>query len=409
MMRSTLTCAALGLGLLTACSTTSAPVQQAARPTTLLTVQVGPQVTSAQLERQYGGQVQLRTDTFAVIGNPTRVSASSGAPERNARVVRDPAQLSAVAKAIWPVSIADWNDVNDYAASAFSQMADHTAQLWDAQQFLPMPGNSAAFVNVSLNRAHAAGMDAQGAVIAVVDGPMDVNHAALRGALAPASDWRDLANDDDQPTLDGTESGLIYGHATAVAGMALQAAPAAKILPVQVLDHTGSGDLLQLASGIVWAVNHGATVINLSLGASTDSNAVKQAIEFANQRGVMVAAAAGNSGSDTRLFPASLLAGNGQGVAVGSTDAQGAVSSFSSTGDGTLSFAPGEDVLTLYPQNRAAQWSGTSLSTPLVAAELAALGARGFTPAQAYARVASQGRAMTGHPSWTTVDFTAVE
>jgi len=409
MMRSALTCAVLTLGLLTACTTSSTPNAQTQRPDTLLTVTVGPDVTSAELERQYGGSVQLRTDTFAVIGNPTRLSASSGAPERNGRVVHNPAQLSAVAKAIWPVSIANWNDVNDYASSEFKVMGDHTAQLWNDRQFLPFPGNSGAFLGMSLNRAHASQSGGHSATIAVIDGPMDVTHVALSSSLVSASHWRDFANGDAQPTLSGNEDELIYGHATAVAGMALQVAPFAKILPVQVLDSHGDGDLLQLASGIVWAVDQGADVINLSLGATTDSGAVRQALEYARQKGVMVAAAAGNSG-ESLLYPASLLSQTGRGVAVGSLNAQRAVSSFSSTADSAMLFAPGEDVYSLYPGNRAAQWSGTSLSAPVVSGERAYLSAQGLTPEQAYARAAALGTTVTGGMStWKAVDFADLE
>ena len=178
---------------------------------------------------------------------------------------------------------------------------------------------------------------------------------------------------------------------------------------MQVLDSRGDGDLLQLASGIVWAVDQGADVINLSLGATTDSGAVRQALEYARQKGVMVAAAAGNSG-ESLLYPAALLSQTGRGVAVGSLNAQRTVSSFSSTADSAMLFAPGEDVYSLYPGNRAAQWSGTSLSAPVVSGELAYLSAQGLTPEEAYARAAALGTDVAGGMStWKAVDFADLE
>lgn len=408
-MRRTLTCAALTLSLLAACGTAPIPQTQAARPATLLTVTVDASVSDAALVQKYGGSVQLRTDTFAVIGNPRSLSVSGAdsQTETNAQVVHDPSALSAVVKAIWPVAISDWSAVNSYAASDFHAMASHTDQLWSGGTFLPFSGNSAAFGNVALNRAHLAASGGRSATIAVIDGPMDVTHSALRASLTSQSDWRDFANDDATPALTGAESGAIYGHATAVAGMALQVAPFAKIMPVQVLDASGSGDLLNLASGIVWAVNHGADVINLSLGTTSQSPAVQQALQYASQKGVMVAAASGNDAAGSMLYPASLIAQDNLGVAVGSVTAGGQVSSFSSTGPQAMTFAPGEDVFTLFPGNRAAQWSGTSLAAPVVAGQLAYLSAQGLSVSGAYAAVRSAGTPMTG--AWSTVNFGTIE
>ncbi len=408
-MRRTLTCAALTLSLLAACGTTSTPGVQAARPSTLLTVSVDASVSDATLAQKYGGTVQLRTETFAVIGNPRSLSASDlgGQTEQNAQVVHDPSSLSAVAKAIWPVAINDWAAVNGYAASDFHDMAGQTAQLWSGGTFLPFSGNSLAFGNVALDHAHRAVSGGREATIAIIDGPMDLDHSALRDSLTSQSDWRDFAGNDSLPGLTGAESGAIYGHATAVAGMALQVAPFAKIMPVQVLDSAGSGDLLNLASGIVWAVNRGADVINLSLGTTGQSPAVKQALQYANQKGVMVVAASGNDGASSMLYPASLLAQDSLGVAVGSVTAGGQISSFSSTGPQAMTFAPGEDVFTLFPGNRAAQWSGTSLAAPVVAGQLAYLSAGGVSVNSAYAAVRSAGTPLSG--AWGTVNFGTIE
>ena len=71
-------------------------------------------------------------------------------------------------------------------------------------------------------------------------------------------------------------------------------APLASILPVRVLDNSGSGDLANVARGIVYAAQQGAQVINLSLGAPVSSSTLESAIQYAWSRGAVIVAAAGN-------------------------------------------------------------------------------------------------------------------
>ena len=90
------------------------------------------------------------------------------------------------------------------------------------------------------------------------------------GTLAPASEWMDFVDNDgcpmDEPGGDG------YGHGTGVAGVVLQVAPNATILPFRVLGPDGSGDMTSVLAAIDHAVTMGADVINLSLGTLTSSN-----------------------------------------------------------------------------------------------------------------------------------------
>jgi subtilisin family serine protease len=107
---------------------------------------------------------------------------------------------------------------------------------------------------------------------------------------------------------------------------------------------TGFSDLDE-ANAIVWAVDHGANIINLSLGGTQTSLVERNAIDYATQRGVLLVAAAGNSAEqgNPTVYPAALL--GRAGLVVGASNASGARASFSTTGSYVDVLAPGVDVL----------------------------------------------------------------
>jgi subtilisin family serine protease len=141
-------------------------------------------------------------------------------------------------------------------------------------------------------------------VVAVIDTGVDGQHPDLRGAVVPGYDF---VNSDANPMDD-------HGHGTAVAGVIAARADnhlggagicwRCSIMPVKVLDASGSGDDTLIAAGIVWATDHGAKVINLSLGGPGTSLELTNAIGYATGKGAIVVAAAGNSGTTTQFYPA---------------------------------------------------------------------------------------------------------
>ncbi|MFI5042884.1 MAG: S8 family serine peptidase, partial [Acidimicrobiales bacterium] len=147
---------------------------------------------------------------------------------------------------------------------------------------------------------------ASGPVIAVVDTGGDAPHEDLGGRVLPGYDF---ANGDSDPTDDN-------GHGTHVAGIIAATGNngiggagvcwGCRILPVKVLAANGSGWYSTVAAGIVWAADHGAQVINLSLGGSAASDTLAQAVAYAESKGIIVVAAAGNNGVTTRFYPAAL-------------------------------------------------------------------------------------------------------
>ena len=148
-----------------------------------------------------------------------------------------------------------------------------------------------------------------------------------------------------------------------------------KILPIQALDDTGSGNTVSVANAIDYAVARHANVISLSLGSTADDPFVHAAVQRAAAAGIIVVAAAGNNGCDCMLYPANYP----EVVSVGALNSFGQLASFSSYGANLTILAPGTNLYTTDWQSGnqtsayASGISGTSLATPIVAGLLTRL------------------------------------
>jgi subtilisin family serine protease len=210
-----------------------------------------------------------------------------------------------------------------------------------------------------------------GVTVAVVDSGVDAAHEDLAGVVLPGIDYIDAARD-------GRYDGV--GHGTHVAGViAAQvnngrgiagAAPGVRILPVRVLDSNGGGSSSNVAAGIIWATDHGARVINLSLGGGP-STGIRIAIQYALGKGAVVLAAAGNNAAtgNSPVYPAAYP----EAIAVAAFDQNRARSTFSNIGAYVDVSAPGTSILSLWSSssNSYAVASGTSMATPYASAEAA--------------------------------------
>lgn len=172
----------------------------------------------------------------------------------------------------------------------------------------------------------------------------------------------------------------LNGHGTSVASLIFSSnplapgiAPGATPLSVRIADDNGSSNSFLIAQGIIAAVDARAKLINISLGGHGRSSLVENALEYARQAGVVVVAAAGNSGTEGVMYPAA----SPSVVAVGAVDAKNQPMAFSTTGDQVAVAAPGYAVSAAYPGNRAASVSGTSFSSPIVTGVIAATMMRG--------------------------------
>ncbi|GAA1689593.1 hypothetical protein GCM10009745_38470 [Kribbella yunnanensis] len=218
--------------------------------------------------------------------------------------------------------------------------------------------------------------------MAVIDSGVDADHPQLRtaGKVLPGRDFflvGRLAGNYDCVSHGTEVAGLIAAEPAAGIGFH-GIAPGARILPVRVADReteenggTRVVDPTVLANGIIYAVNQGASVINLSLSGQRDHQVVRNAIAYAVRKDVVVVAAVGNrqtpEGGSLCSYPAAYPGVLG----VGATDMSGARVHGSQIGSYVDLMAPGEGVLSSTRVSGHAYVSGTSFAAPFVAATAA--------------------------------------
>lgn len=210
------------------------------------------------------------------------------------------------------------------------------------------------------------------AIVAVLDSGIQMNHPDLQGRILPG--W-DYVNNDADPSDD-------RGHGTAVAGTAAAignngvgvtgVAVTARILPLKVLDSSGQGFYSNFSAAIMAAADQGARVINLSLGGTSSSSTLQSAVTYAWNKGSIVVAAAGNSGSSSPMYPAACT----NALAVSATTASDTRAGWSNYGSYVRISAPGEGILTTHLGSSYASWSGTSFSAPIVSGVATLIAAR---------------------------------
>lgn len=231
-------------------------------------------------------------------------------------------------------------------------------------------------------------------VIAVVDtGVRAVPD--LAGRLLPGYDF---VNDDHNATDDeghGTMTAGVLGananNRSGVAGICWYC----RILPVKVLDNNGLGYYSDIADGIRYAANHGADIINLSLGGSDDSVVLRDAVNYATGKGALVIAAAGNDGSAARHYPAAI----GNVLAVGASTARDGRYSWSNYGASWVDIAAPGCNPAQTTAGRVALFCGTSSATPFVSGVAALLASTTPAPTVAQIRTAltSSAAGLTGN------------
>lgn len=166
------------------------------------------------------------------------------------------------------------------------------------------------------------------------------------------------------------------GHGTAVAALAAGAspdaqgvAPAANLLGIRVADDNGKSDIFTVAQAIVAAVDRGAQIVNVSLGGYDVTQTMLNALEYAQSRGTVIVAAAGNDQAAQLTWPAA----DPRVISVGAVDAVEQQVIFSNSGPQLQITAPGYGVQTAWTDGQRVLMDGTSASSPIVAGAIAAV------------------------------------
>ena len=251
-------------------------------------------------------------------------------------------------------------------------------------------------------------------IIAIVDTGVRTNHPDLAGKLVAGYDFVDNDNNAD----DG------HGHGTHVAGTAAARTnnrvggagmcPNCRLLPVRVLGNNGRGTTANIAKGINYAANRGARVINLSLGGTSGSSTLQNAVNYAWNKGAFLACAAGNNNSSSPIYPAVY----GNCFAVASTTSADTRSSFSNFGNWVEVAAPGSGIYSTVPTGTCAlcapsgyrTLNGTSMAAPHVAGLAGLLRTYGLTNAQLRDAICYSSDAIAGTGSlWGCGRINAVQ
>ena len=235
----------------------------------------------------------------------------------------------------------------------------------------------------------------EGVIIAILDTGVDRDHPDLVANLVGGVTYYGTSTEDDN------------GHGTHVSGIAagvannggiFGVAPRAKIMPVKVLDSDGSGFVSVVANGIIWAADHGAKVINLSMGVTTDYDTLHTAVQYAYNKSVIIIASAGNCGDNNYEANGCLYQNQPsypgaypEVIAVAATNASDARASFSTVGSYVGVSAPGADIYSSYFGGGYLTESGTSQAAPHVAGMAALIRKMrpSWTVVQVYAQIRS--------------------
>ena len=263
---------------------------------------------------------------------------------------------------------------------------------------------------INAGAVHANGNTGLGIKIGIIDSGLNYNHPDLDGVYAGGYDFVQSDND----PMD------VYGHGTHVAGSAcaedngfgvVGVAPGCSLYILRVLNDDGVSSWSRVIAAMDWAVTNNLQVVNLSLGNSRDpGTAVKAAFDNSEAAGLVIAAAAGNSGTvqgkgDNIIYPAKYASV----IAVGATDSADNRAGFSSTGVNLEIMAPGaavlstwnDDVSYLNPQPFCLDGvcyykygSGTSMASPHIAGVAALLISKGITDTNGNGRINDEVRTI---------------
>jgi len=347
------------------------------------------------LAKAAGGTVvrELRLINAVVIEHPTQVSIA----ESKLRALAEVKRVDQDPKINW-LKMADARGT-DFALPSASGILKGIEALKKQQAEQPAPtapGAQETPWGIARVKAPAAWgtTRGKGVKLVVIDTGIDMTHPELSGILKGG--WNAIStaatfNDDNGH---GTHCSGTIAAKDDDAGV-VGVAPQIDLYGVKVLDENGSGTFDDVIAGMLWAVENKMEVASMSLGANSGNQALADAVEAMRKGGVILIAAAGNSGGSVG-YPAAYPGA----IAVAASDSRDKLASFSSRGPSVAVIAPGVAVKSTYMGGAYDTLSGTSMATPHVAGLTALYVAthKGATPEQARAALSAASTKLPGVP-----------
>ncbi|MDQ0482478.1 S8 family peptidase [Guptibacillus hwajinpoensis] len=286
--------------------------------------------------------------------------------EENVEILKEFENLSMVKASLSPKSVSILNKSNDIIfIEKDVEVQGQNLSLPSSIQKSPWGVNK-----IKADKVHEV-LDKRGdgVKIAVLDTGIDIDHEDLNVYGGTTVLEEGFSYDDDN------------GHGTHVAGIisaldneigVVGVAPNSQLYAVKVLDRFANGSYSNIIEGINWAVDNGMDIVTMSLGGETPSKSLKKAMKYAEKKGLILIASAGNNGDvggkdGSITFPAKFK----EVISVGASDIDNSLSPYSSTGKELDFVAPGVDILSTFNNGSYIEYSGTSMAAPHVTGTIA--------------------------------------
>ena len=363
-------------------------------------------------------QAHTSADDFALASTPHHASAPEIHTDRATSLqphpltwdslphLNVPLNLSALTSAASATS--HWNSLSGWGqadvSSALAQMLGQASPTGAEQAAVSAPWY---LQSMGFQTAWAHGYTGQGIVIADIDTGIDLSNTHFMQDIKLSAYSKNFIENntniqDDNGHGTVTASELV---ARTDAGIGIQGgAYGAELMVLKALGADGTGTHTDISDAMVYAVDHGAQVINLSLGQSLPNQTLHTAMQYASDHGVVVVAAAGNQGTVMPEFPAAYAKQMPAVIAVGATESLNdgyALASFSNHSGSSMAYnfvdALGVGIMASDLDGSVHAWNGTSMAAPLVAAEVAVLASThsGWSAAQIVQDIMQSARTLT--------------
>jgi subtilisin family serine protease len=220
--------------------------------------------------------------------------------------------------------------------------------------------NKSRIIRVELPDLSRAARDTKEVLVAVLDTGIDKKHEDLLDQVVAEANFTDSYHTTDSNGHGTHIAGIIAAkdNAVGITGVA----PGCLLLNAKVADGSGRCEAVTLTNGIIWAIDNGASVINISVELEEPCEGLEEAVNYAWEKGSVIVAASGNDGDESLIYPASY----NNCIAVCCLNGDGELFSLSNQGDWVDVAAPGFNIYSCLPDNRYGYKTGTSCAAAYV-------------------------------------------